>query len=81
MCERVCGTSTVNTGGVGWSLGSQRKVLAPGGLSFWPSSLRNKDSHRVLPKGLGFHPDAFASEKPFFEERVCQGFLLRLEFY
>lgn len=37
MCKCVCGTSTVHTGGVGETggccLGSQRKVLAPGGLS------------------------------------------------
>ncbi len=32
---------------------------------------------RVLPEGLRFYPEPFASEEPFFEERVLQGFFVR----
>ena len=36
---------------------------------------------RVPEGGQRFHSEQFASEKPFFEERVCQGFSVRLKLY
>ena len=41
------------------------------------STLRNRSSKKVLPEELGFYPEPFASEEPFFfkkKERVPQRF-------
>ena len=33
-------------------------------------TLRKEGSLQVLPEGVRFYPEPFASEEPFFEERV-----------